>query len=243
MPIEEKLVLMDEDGMVLLNEDLPVFYSDATGNGMIVVRVSETDDPVYMQIAASDSSQEKREIYYDTFENRSFYEDTCGGIPFAVKLWQSGDNHYLPIYAERGLDVYHQTEGVYIYRFDQKKMTEINSVINSEPLILETLKNGYLKGKVNVIDDKRLLFTTIPYEQGWEAKVNNTKAECVPVLNGTFLGVVIPDKGDNEIELKYHCPGVVAGGVASVSGLISLIIQILSEKKKRKNNKNEKKKK
>ena len=62
--------------------------------------------------------------------------------------------------------------------------------------------------------------------------MNNTDAECVRVVNGTFRGVVLPDKGEYEIELKYHCPGAKAGGFISLAGLGLLALLLVTEMKK-----------
>lgn len=232
IPVDQNLITTDTDGLLLTDDDKPVLYTDNTGNGVIVFRVSNTDNPVYMQIASSVQREDIQNIYYDNSENMMFYDDNCAWVPFVAKLWQSGDNHYLSLRVSETSSVYFPTEGIYLYELNMDKMREIADSLRKGSFHLEKYNNGYLKGSVSVKDNKRVLFTSIPYDAGWKAVINNKKVECVPVLNGTFLGIVLPDIGDYEIEFRYHCPGANIGGVISLFGIAFLIVLFLSERRK-----------
>ncbi|MBR3637730.1 MAG: YfhO family protein [Lachnospiraceae bacterium] len=231
-PVSENLITVDTDGLILSEEENPVIYADNSGSGLIVFRVSETDNPVYMQIASSVLPGETEGLYYDISENMASGSDSCPWISFAAKLWESGSNHYLSLRSGDGFPGYFPTDDIYIYELNRDKMTEAEESLKSEPFVTEIIRNGYMKGRVSVKDDRRVLFLSVPYEEGWKVNINNTDAECVPVLNGTFLGVVLPDKGEYEIELKYHCPGAKAGGFISLAGLGLLALLLVTEMKK-----------
>ena len=224
-PVDNNLITRDEYGLLLSEDESPILYSDNAGGGLIVFRVSDKEDPVYMQISSTDLGTEEQQVYYDNSGNMMFYDDNFAGIPFTAKLWQSKDKHYLSLRAEEGQSIYFPTGGVFIYELNTDKMNEIKESLMREAFVPEKIQNGYLKGTVSVVDDRRILLTSVPYEKGWEVTVNNSVGQCVPVLNDTFLGIVLPDKGLYEIELKYHCPGARLGGIISLCGIVLLSLQ------------------
>lgn len=233
-PIDSRLISRDEFGLSLSEEDTPIIFSDYSEDGVIVFRVSDTENPVYMQITSADLQEGRQNLVYDYSNNMTFYTDNSVSIPFVAKLWQSGDNHYLSLRTEDERPVYFQTEGIYIYELDLNKMHEIEDSLKKESLITERIENGYIKGSVTVNDDRRVLFISVPYENGWKAIVNNKVAQCVPVLDGTFLGIVLPDKGQYEIELKYYCPGARCGGIVSLIGIALFAIHFFINRSRNK---------
>lgn len=75
--------------------------------------------------------------------------------------------------------------------------------------------------------DGDLLFTTIPYEEGWTAYVDGKKAELSEVLGG-LLAVEIP-AGNHKIELKFFPAGLKTGLVLTLSGLILLAAMLAAQ--------------
>ena len=93
-------------------------------------------------------------------------------------------------------------------------------------------KDGYVKGDVTVTADKTLLYTSIPYDEGWTLKVDGKDCEYIKILNG-FIGVDL-EEGQHTIEFKYKLPGFKVGLSISIISLIILVcIGIYNYKKKR----------
>lgn len=109
-----------------------------------------------------------------------------------------------------------------IYELDREQfentVREIKNMQKSYSI--EKMKDGYVKIKTDS-DDKSILMTTIPYEQGWVVKVNGRKEE-IEKMAGVFIGVKTP-KGQNTVELKYEAPGLKTGIFISLTGIIILI--------------------
>ena len=78
--------------------------------------------------------------------------------------------------------------------------------------------------------DKSFVVYQIPYDEGWNVRINNKKVEIEKVDNG-LIGVPI-DKGINEITFKYEVPGLKEGLIISVISLIIYIIYILFNSKR-----------
>ena len=93
-------------------------------------------------------------------------------------------------------------------------------------------KDGYVKGDVTVTADKTLLYTSIPYDEGWTLKVDGKDCEYIKILNG-FIGVEL-EEGQHNIEFKYKLPGFKVGLSISIISLIALgCIGIYNYKKKK----------
>lgn len=91
-----------------------------------------------------------------------------------------------------------------------------------EQLYIDDYKNGYIKGHISVNSDRRVLYTSIPYDSGWTVLGNNQELKTVPVLDGAFLAIILPDSGDYQIEMNYTVPGLKEGIICSVFGAILL---------------------
>ena len=110
-------------------------------------------------------------------------------------------------------------EGVY-------KNLSLNTIENTD------YKDGYVKGDVTVTADKTLLYTSIPYDEGWILKVDGKDCEYIKILNG-FIGVEL-EEGQHNIEFKYKLPGFKVGLSISIISLIALgCIGIYNYKKKK----------
>ena len=81
-------------------------------------------------------------------------------------------------------------------------------------------KNGYLKGKTNPEENGILQFQTM-YNKGWEIQVDGKKVKPLK-SNKYFLGIEI-QKGEHEIELKYHTPYLKEGLILTIIGIAILI--------------------
>ena len=76
----------------------------------------------------------------------------------------------------------------------------------------EPARSNTISGEVSAASDG-LLFLAIPYEAGWELRVDGEAAEMKRVNTG-FVGVPMK-AGDHVVELKYHPPGLLPGAIIS----------------------------
>lgn len=98
----------------------------------------------------------------------------------------------------------------------------------------EVTKDGF-SARINS-DKENLVFFSVPYMEGWRAKVNGKDAEVVKVNYG-FMAVKV-DEGDNDIVFSYENPDYRTGGIISCVGLglfaLYMVACRLSERKTRK---------
>ncbi|MDY5663609.1 MAG: YfhO family protein, partial [Blautia sp.] len=97
---------------------------------------------------------------------------------------------------------------------------ELRSQLVEAEFILDkdATKGDVIKGSVDATADSGYLITSIPYDENFEVFVDGERTAYEKV-NAAFLGLKM-DKGKHEVTIAYHAPGVLAGKILSVLGLI-----------------------
>lgn len=99
------------------------------------------------------------------------------------------------------------------------------------------LKQDYLKNPVFSpnrisgsihLDSAKVLCMSVPYSKGWSAYVNGEKAELLRV-NTIYSGILL-EPGEHQVVLKYVTPGLGAGILCSLLGVISFTAIIIRRK-------------
>jgi len=120
--------------------------------------------------------------------------------------------------------------GAEIHYIDTNSFYNDISQKNKDSALLVTeYGDTYIKGKVNIREGE-MLFTTIPYENGWTAYVDGEKYEVISAQN-TFCAVLIPE-GEHVIELRYRTPGFMVGLCISLSTFICILAFAYLKKRK-----------
>ncbi|MEF9919522.1 MAG: YfhO family protein [Erysipelotrichaceae bacterium] len=79
-------------------------------------------------------------------------------------------------------------------------------------------------------DDDSFMVITLPYDRGWNVKVNGIETKTFEV-NGGFIGIPI-NKGDNTIEMYFTPAGFKVGAILSGIGVLCLLAVIVKNKRK-----------
>lgn len=85
--------------------------------------------------------------------------------------------------------------------------------------------------KIN-LDEDRLVFFSVPFDNGWSATVNGEETDVEKVSYG-FMAVLC-HKGENTIRFDYKTPGLTAGKIITVVGVLGLIAYVAPAYIKRK---------
>lgn len=119
-------------------------------------------------------------------------------------------------------------------RFDGSDLASLHKDLLPGILKLTKWSSSHLIGNVYATEDYPLLFTSIPWDEGWEAYVDGISVECIPILDDAFLSIPLPP-GKHEVELKYIAPGAKEGLLFSIFSLLLyatfLIHTIITAKK------------
>ena len=116
------------------------------------------------------------------------------------------------------------------YYLDYAYLEKINDNIN--PLIIDKTKSkgDKLIGDIEVKNNGYFI-ATIPYDKGFNIKVDNSKTNYEKVDDG-FIGFKI-GKGTHHIDIEYKAPGKIVSIYLSLIGLIIFIIVCYLESKRK----------
>lgn len=116
-----------------------------------------------------------------------------------------------------------------VYSCDVSKFAEIYNDLNENTITNTVYKDGYIKGNINVPEDKTLLYTSIPYDKGWSVTVDGIEVEYIKILDG-LIGVEL-NEGNHNIEFKYKTPGLLLGSIISLLAIFIIIFMEIAKKK------------
>ena len=92
-------------------------------------------------------------------------------------------------------------------------------LVNNSVNITDFTEN-YIKGNITLEKDS-VLYTSIPYDEGWKVKVNGEEIETYKIGNALLAFDI--KSGENTIELKFKSKGIVVGSIISAVSLITFI--------------------
>lgn len=131
------------------------------------------------------------------------------------------------------LDRYSGTEQdatPYFYHLDQSLFEDVIRELKSKEMMTEIFDDGHVKGNYTA-DESGTMFLTIPYDAGWTAHVNGEEVEIKQAANA--LMAVPVTEGANEIELKYHVPGVKTGILLTIAGVLLFLGLVWFDRRKK----------
>ena len=99
---------------------------------------------------------------------------------------------------------------------------------NQESLRGVEIRINGLTGSLELYREK-ILCLAVPFKKGYTLLVDGRKTE-VSRINKMYLGALIPE-GKHDIELRYVTPGIRAGAILTIIGLIYTIFLCILYKK------------
>ncbi len=121
-------------------------------------------------------------------------------------------------------------KSAYFYYLDMEAFEQGIENIRRNQLNITYRTETLIVGTVTADESKEYLFTTIPYEKGWQVKIDGEKVETIDVMNALLAVPLTP--GTHEIELKFVPEGFVTGSIVSIISFIIFVIMLLLKKKR-----------
>ena len=103
------------------------------------------------------------------------------------------------------------------------------SSLKKDSLHITHFDDNNIKGSIHV-DEKKLLFLSIPYDKGWHAMVDGKEATAYKVNIG-FTGIVL-DRGDHTVEMRYVVPYFAAGASTSAIAILLYVFAFIKYRKR-----------
>lgn len=150
-----------------------------------------------------------------------FYISDQGGLEATVRLETA--------YVDDGI------KNAEFYYVDLDVLEGVTNRISTGSVHEAIMENGKISC-VTEGEEGEYLFLSVPYDEGWEIKVNGKQTE--QELFGDCLINIPLKNGENRIEMTYHVQGLKLGGFTTALGLAGLTALLIATKKK--SNKQEK---
>jgi uncharacterized membrane protein YfhO len=119
----------------------------------------------------------------------------------------------------------------YVYRYQEALFKAVYNELSKQPFVIDTYEDTYVKGSIQVEKDG-ILYTSIPYENGWSAFVDGVETEIVPFKDA--LLAIPMSQGDHRVELFYSPQGLKTGTILSVISFLLFIALIIYYSKENK---------
>ena len=115
-------------------------------------------------------------------------------------------------------DLYIRSGCQFFWHFDEEAFTEAIAELKDGVMDAYSEKDSRVYGTISVPEGASVVFTTIPYDAGWEVTVDGKIVETIPVLNDTLLAFRI-ESGEHELEFNYKPDCVKYGLILTFIGL------------------------
>lgn len=159
---------------------------------------------------------------------RLSFEDNALSEPRIVEMKETDEGTLVyVIMDEKTVDTYYY-KMAYFYGVREEELQKAYEILSNGKMDVEEFKDGYVSGYVTSDENMSVLFTTIPYEMGWQVYVDGVKSETLDLVDGTFLGTIIP-KGEHYVELKYSDKWLNVGLWIAAVGIIGTLCVFYSE--------------
>ena len=113
----------------------------------------------------------------------------------------------------------------FFYYLDTELFKSVMTELNECSFNIEEHSDTYLKGTINITEDEMMLFTSIPYDEGWKVICDGKE---LPIFKSadSLLAAEIPE-GEHTLEFKYLPDCFVKGAAISVIGIMLFVAIII----------------
>ena len=115
----------------------------------------------------------------------------------------------------------------YIYYIDWAVFTDAMTRLSGVQYEIDsTSTDSHLTGEVTTTNNKQLIFTSIPYDEGWNIYVDGEKVPLVEVADA-LIGFYVDGAGTHSVEMKYRPTTVMLGFAISGICLLAFIVILI----------------
>ena len=125
--------------------------------------------------------------------------------------------------------VYIANGATFIYCLDSGLFKETMPKLLESNMTITDFSDTSLEGIVTIGEGENVLFTTIPYDEGWVVKVDGVKTPLIKTLNSLLAVDIAP--GEHTVTFKYQQKWFTIGLILCISGVFLFGIVIFAERK------------
>lgn len=108
-------------------------------------------------------------------------------------------------------------------------LKKYSDLINTQKCNMKKITSSHYKGSFKAEGDNKLLFISIPYDLGWNIKINGKKVTPIKVFN-SMMAIPVSE-GESEIDMNYIPKGLLLGIIISLFSLLLLCALVFLNRK------------
>lgn len=116
----------------------------------------------------------------------------------------------------------------YVYMLNDEMFKKGYEILKAGAMEDMTVTDTSVSGKVNAQKDC-VLYTSIPYDKGWQVKVDGKAVNTLHLSENAIIGVELK-AGEHDVEFTYHVQGLFVGACISGGALLFIIIFLILRK-------------
>ncbi len=132
----------------------------------------------------------------------------------AAKMIFAGEKFYL------------KNDEAIFYYLDIEVFKDVMNTLSKNQLAIEEYTETKFRGTVTTTESAPVVLTTIPYDAGWQVKVDGKKVETFDAIEGV-VAFEVSEAGEHEVEIYYAPKPVIVGAIISLVSL-ALFIGIIT---------------
>ena len=157
---------------------------------------------------------------FDTFYGNETFRIICLGN------FEQGEEITLSMTLEKE-ELYIMDESTFFYSIDPYAFTDSMTTLASAVFEIDEYTEDSFSGNITVPAGKELIFTSIPYDEGWVVKVDGQKIVPEKALDSLLAFTVFP--GSHTLEMAYRPDAVTHGIIFSIIGLAFFVMMAVFE--------------
>ncbi|SRR5574344_688842 len=108
-----------------------------------------------------------------------------------------------------------------LYSINQEKFEEAYNYLAKYKFNMSSFKESEITGNIT-LDDSMMVYTSIPYDEGWHVYVDGNEVETYAL--GNALLSFNADKGTHYIVIKYQAKGFILGVTLTITAILLMVI-------------------
>lgn len=221
LDILDQELIAEEDGRLVVKytvknpKDNMYFYSDDVDvDAFVLGDTLYYNDEIYLN----------GDIEFENLDYAYMSDYAIDGERFIINI--NSDEEFLEICV---IYKYYNSNDLQLYTIDQANFYRAYEFLYDYRFEMQKFEEDLIKGKID-LDENMLVYTSIPYDDGWKVYIDGKKTET-EALGNALLMFDCP-KGEHDIKIKYVVPYSTEGFVISGCSILGIVVYELMYKKR-----------